>query len=111
MIFLLMLFSTSAYTANVWSDRAYEISNIAFYSKQDSIYPAWRGVVQLRVIEGVTWSQETTCNTSYFAIRNEDTHLISAAMAAYSTQKSVQFYVDDTLAVEGQYCYLRALKY
>ena len=84
------------------------IKNIFFYSKQEPFNPAWKGVVHLQ-FDNITWTSNAKCHPQYVAVRNEDTHLISAVLSARIAKQPVKLFAYDTENVEGNHCYLRAI--
>ena len=111
LLFSLMLMSSTAFANNVYTTQSYDISNLVFFSKSESFYPAWAGAVQVIFTSDVVWSETDVCNTKSVGIRAEDTHMISFIMAAKTQSKPVRLYTDSRLKVSGNYCYLRAVSY
>ncbi len=108
-LLLLCLFVPLVQAENVYTPEAHEISHLYFYSKQESIYPIWKGAIQVR-FNTISWSDGSNCHNKDVAIREEDSHLISAVLAAKMSKTPIHLFADDTLVVTGNYCYLRAIK-
>ena len=105
------IWMSDAGAANVYTDGGYKLNNTVMHSLQESIYPTWAGVVIIYPETPVTWIGGNLCNTNAMIIRNEDTHLISLVLAAYTTSQPVRLFADDSLTVDGNYCFLRAIGY
>ena len=108
LLLLSLVFAQPTFGASTGSTQGVMIKDVIYYSKQESIYPAWKGLVQVRFNDTI-WSNNGKCRTTTVAIRNEDTHLYSAALTAYTTGKMIHLYADDSLNVESDICFLRAL--
>jgi hypothetical protein len=97
--------ATSTYSTSFMT-----ISNLAFYSASDTVFPQYAGIVEVLFAQPIDWAQPSSCDTGAVAIRSTDTPLISAVQAALATGRPVQLFVD-TRTVDGLVCYLRAIEY
>lgn len=89
-----------------------EIRDLAFYSTQDSVLPAWAGYASVAFTQPLEWAIPNRCDQTMVAIRAEDKHLMAAVQAAYASDKPLRVYVDDDQKVSGTpYCILRAVQY
>ena len=111
LLIFLGFFSNYVNSANISSSNHLQIESITFHSKQESIYPSFKGVVLIKVIDNIAWSPSSSCSNNYVAIRNEDNHLISAALTAYASSQSIKLYSDEIVVPSGNYCFLRALQF
>jgi hypothetical protein len=84
------------------------VKNAYFHSKESVIYPAWKGTLQLE-IDSLAWNIETDCNTQYVGVRENDTHIISAVLAAKMSGSPITVYANEDLKVTGSFCYVRAV--
>ncbi len=108
-IFLCVI-SVFSYAKNTNSGGSYEISEITWWSLDESIYPQYKGTIQLKLSTPIQWSGDGDCHDSDVFIRNKDAHLISAALAAHTTNTSIKINADDALKI-GPYCFVRTLTY
>ncbi|TQV86558.1 hypothetical protein [Aliikangiella coralliicola] len=109
LLWLLFFTSSNVFATNVDSDGPKDIVNLFFYSKEDTTYSGWQGVVQLEMAS-LTWSASTTCSTRYVLIRSTDEHMLSVALTARTANKPLRIYVDDTKRIDN-FCFARALGY
>lgn len=107
-LILCFLFSSLTQAANTSSSAALDIRAIYYFSKQESIYPDYKGLVQIYFEGDISWTNNGTCSGSSVVVRNEDAHLLSAILAAKMSSSPIRVYADDSLKLAGQ-CYLRAL--
>ncbi len=108
-IFLFTLLVSSFASASSVQDTG-TIKNVYFHS-HDTVHAAtWKGTLQVE-IESLSWSDtDSTCNTRYVVVRPNDTHLISAILAAKMASQPVTVYANEDLKLSGtSYCYLRAV--
>ena len=87
-----------------------EIDNIYLFSKEENIFPTHKGLTQLRFTSSIVWSNDGSCDTAAVVIRNEDTHMISAVLAAKASSTPIRLFADDQFK-EREQCYLRAVGY
>ena len=106
LLLLLILVSNVGLAKNVQGGGT--IKNVYFHSKDSVIAAPWKGALQLEV-NSLKWNVETNCNTNYVAIRGEDTHIVSAVLAARMSNRPIVVYVNDDLKITGSYCYVRAV--
>ena len=104
LFFILILVSNMA-TAESFQKTG-TIKNVYFHSV-DSTVTNWAGKLQLE-IDTTDWGTVTTCSTSYVAVRNSDTHLISAVLAAKMADMPITVYADGAMVDGTSYCILRA---
>ena len=104
----LILCSLNSDAVNTSSGVALTINSINFYSKQESIYPSHKGLLQITFITPITWNNSGNCGSTSVLVRNEDNHIISALLSANAASTPIRLYADDTLKV-GQECYLRTI--
>ncbi|MGI0119879.1 hypothetical protein [Zooshikella sp. RANM57] len=113
--FLIVLVSTfplvihSANAANIYTASSHSIGDITFHSVKETIYPSTAGVVQV-TFSSIAWNDSTNCNKRFVYIRNEDSHLVSAILTAYTAGMQIRIFVDDDLQADDHICYVRALK-
>jgi hypothetical protein len=107
-----MLFAANAAEAqNNYTNANYEIKDLVFFSKNESIYPSWAGYVSMTLTQPIVWAIPNVCSDLSVAIRPADTHIISAVQAAFTSGRTVRLYVDDTERLSGTFCILRAVQY
>ena len=106
----LCIISIFGYAKNKNSGGVYKISEITWWSLDESISPQYKGTIQLGLNTPIQWTEGGDCHGLDVFIRNKDAHLISAALAAHSTNTSIKFNADDALKI-GPYCLLRTLTY
>lgn len=107
-LILALLFSPIIQAANTSSSAELEVRVINYFSKQESIYPNYKGVVQIYFEGNITWTNNGSCGVNSVIVRNEDAHLISAILAAKMSSYPIRVYADDSLKLDG-HCYLRAI--
>lgn len=105
---MLFFAALSANAADTNSIAPVKIIAVNFYSAEESIYPAWKGIVQVQ-LDNLSWKNASSCNTKYIAIRGEDTHLISAVLAARMSNSPINVYADDSLKIDSVICYARGI--
>jgi hypothetical protein len=88
----------------------YEIKNLIFWSKEETVYPNWAGFVSVEFTQPLVWNVPGACSTTTVAIRPQDNHLMSAVQTALASGKPVRLYVDDAFKIDGN-CMLRALQF
>lgn len=97
--------------ANNSTNAYYEIKNVIFWSKSDPIYPQWAGKVSIEFTQPLVWTSLGVCSITTVAVRETDTHVMSAVQTALASGRSVRLYVDDSQRIDGTYCIVRALQY
>jgi len=107
---LLFSFITPQSFAADVSSQPVEIKSMNFYSKQETIYPSHKGLLQVRTAQEISWSANSDCHSYSILVRNEDTHMISALITARATSTPIRLYADDTKRINTE-CYIRALGY
>ena len=110
-IAIIFSFTSNVSAENRYTSEGYKIKTLVFYSKSESIYPTWSGVTHVHLAQVVNWNESTNCERTSVVIRNDDSHILSAVLTAYSSSFPIKLYVDDSLKVEGNFCYLRAVAY
>ena len=110
MVCIVSLFSMQSYAVNAWSTDTVKIEYINYHSKQESIYPSHKGVLQVRIDSDIPWTNDANCHLRSVIVRNEDTHLISALIAARVSSTPIKLFVDDSIRISSE-CYLRAVGY
>ncbi|MBU2714163.1 hypothetical protein [Zooshikella harenae] len=103
------LFINLANAANIYTTSSHSIGDITFHSVKETVHPSATGVVQV-LFSNIAWNDNTSCNKRAVYIRDEDSHLVSAILTAYTAGMQVRIYVDDTLQANDHICYVRALK-
>ncbi|MEC4088060.1 hypothetical protein [Pseudoalteromonas rubra] len=78
----------SALSSSVFAANEGKITSIAFAGANMSSHP---DVVQLQIEGGF---ESADCNTGVAAIRKSDTHLVSAALAAFAMGKPVKVFLN-----------------
>jgi hypothetical protein len=104
--FILLLVSNTAFAGNVQGTGI--IKNVYFHSKDSVLAASWKGMLQLE-LNSLSWNVSTDCNTQYVAVREKDTHIVSAILAAKMSNKPITVYANDTIKASGSFCFLRAV--
>lgn len=107
---LLTALSSTSIAKETSSEPGMEIENVYLFSKEESIFPTHKGLMQLRFKSPIVWSNDGDCDTAAVIIRNEDSHMISAALATKASSTPIRVFADDVFKERGQ-CYLRAIGY
>ncbi len=105
-LFILLFSSNTAFAGNVQGTGT--IKNVYFHSKDSVLAADWKGMLQVE-LNSLSWNVQTDCNTQYVAVREKDTHLVSAILASKMGNKSITVYANDNLKASGSYCFLRAV--
>lgn len=107
-LMLLGLLSSPVFAANTFTT-GNTISKISAYSNEESIFPTWKGLVQLTVNGTMNWSNGG-CDTEHVLIRQKDSHLIDIVRSGAMNGKAVIFGADTSIPkIDGQYCLARSL--
>lgn len=64
------------------------------------------GVAQIYFDENIVWTKGDNCSVNAVVVRNKDTHIMSAILAARMSSTPIRLYADDSLILSGL-CYLR----
>ena len=110
-LLVLLGFSCVSYGANKSADGLYEIEKLTFHSNEETIYPDYNGTVIVDPSPNITWNDNANCKNNVVVVKQGDSHLVSALLAAYMSSTKVRFYVDDSVHVASNYCFLRAIGY
>jgi len=102
---LITLIFTSKVFAGAVSTDHFNIEKLYFYSNS---HPSFEGMIQLRK-EPLPWKTNTTCNNVDLLIRKEDSHLYSAALAAYSSDLQIRVFADEAQNNAGK-CFVNAIE-
>ncbi|PKG37030.1 hypothetical protein [Psychromonas sp. Urea-02u-13] len=78
------------YAGTAFSANSGLITRIGFSGQGHTSHP---NVVQFEIAGGFS---SGTCNTTYAAIRKEDSHLVSFALAAHMAKQEIVVYLDET---------------
>ncbi|MDH5650954.1 MAG: hypothetical protein OEZ39_03665 [Gammaproteobacteria bacterium] len=101
-----------SHAANVVSGTSLAIKDIFFHATVQTLpgNSGYGGMTQVR-FANINWNNSTTCSIYDVFIKKEDTHMISAVLAAHATGKPIRLYVDDSAEGQGvnNICYLRAV--
>lgn len=97
-----LAFSCSSFAANDGKITAMNFAGANFGSHPD--------VVQIQIEGGFSFGQ---CNTTFAAIRKNDTHLIGMALTAFTTGKSVKVWLNenDTYFPQQNRCVITLLSF
>ncbi len=106
---IIALMSMSAVSADIKTNSYNEISEIALHSKTDALTVEWSGVTVVYTANNIEWNKETSCSGSLVLIKEDDSHILSAVLAAKMAQKRVKFYSFDNTNIGGNLCFLRAV--
>lgn len=96
----------NTYTAG---DDYYLIKEISPFSIADPVASAFAGMTQIKFSSTINWLGGSGCSTSAVVLREEDKHLLSVVMLAFSANKPIRLFTDNTQLVGSSNCILRAL--
>ncbi|MCG7550469.1 hypothetical protein [Pseudoalteromonas sp. Of7M-16] len=111
---LVALLATASTFANATANNTYTakgslIESISSYSKEESIFPAWRSMTQLTFSGELVWTSGG-CHNKHVAVRDSDQNLIRLAELAFINNRQIRVYADATVPkLDNQYCVLRAV--
>lgn len=103
--------ASAAEAQNNYTNSYYEIKDLVFFSKTETVYPTWAGYVSMTLTQPITWAIPNVCSDGSVAIRPEDNHIIAAVQTAFASGRTVRLYVDDAQRLSGNFCILRAVQY
>ena len=105
-----LLVTGIAAAQNNYSTTFVGITNLVFYSANDSVYPQYAGAAVVNFATPVIWAFGGPCATGTVAIRSNDKSLMTAVETAQATGRPIQVFVDDSQTVDGVVCWLRAVE-
>ncbi len=108
--FLMLIGSTNSIAENVFTSTPVAIKDLTFYSNVEPLNPGWAGFAQIRFESTLPWGLPNECHDTLVAIRKEDGHLISMALAASASNKPLKVFGDTIQKIGGNICILRALQ-
>ena len=82
------LLATSAMAGNIYTTAGVSIEQIEAYSPEETIFPNWRNMIQVKTVEAMPWNA-AGCDPHYVAIRGVDQHLVDFALSAKLHNKKI----------------------